>query len=266
MGDKELTLKILWSEEFNQDTGTEPNPAVWGRDIGDGTDYGIPGWGNNELQVYTFENAYVNSEQKLEIEARRITDGSKGDAYYGPVQWTSARLVTKNKLHVQYGQIVIRAKVPAGKGLWPAFWMLGAKMDEQGWPLAGEIDIMEWVGKAPLEALGTIHGPGYFGDHGCGGKLISGNAFSNAWHEFGISWKPGEISWQVDGETYFTATPESVAPNAWVYDQPFYLLLNLAVGGNLGGELAEDLPDSNKLLVDYIRVYEYEGHGQIFTL
>lgn len=259
-------MKLIWSEEFSQDAGTEPNPAVWGRDIGDGTDYGIPGWGNNELEVYTFENAYVNSEQKLEIEARRITDGSKGDAYYGPTQWTSGRLVTKNKLHVQYGQIVIRAKVPAGKGLWPAFWMLGAKMDEQGWPLAGEIDIMEWVGKAPLEALGTLHGPGYFGDHGCGGKLVAETAFSDYWHEFGISWKPGEISWQVDGETYFTATPESVAPNAWVYDQPFYFLLNLAVGGNLGGELAEDLPDSNKLLVDYIRVYEYEGHGQIFTL
>jgi len=258
--------KLLWSEEFDLGAGSAPNPEIWGRDLGDGTDYGIPGWGNNELQVYTEKNAYINARGELEIEAERVTDGSAGIAYYGPVQWTSARLVTKNKLQVQYGQVVISAKVPAGKGLWPAFWMLGCRMDEQGWPLAGEIDIMEWVGKAPLEALGTLHGPGYFGDHGCGGKHVAEVAFSEDWHEFGISWKPGEISWQVDGHTYFTATPESVAPNQWVYDQPFYMLLNLAVGGNLGGPLAEDLPDSNNLLVSSIRIYEYEGHGQVTIL
>ena len=258
--------KLLWSEEFDLGAGSAPNPEIWGRDLGDGTNYGIPGWGNNELQVYTDKNAYINARGELEIEAERITDGSAGVAYYGPVQWTSARLVTKNKLHVQYGQIVISAKVPAGKGLWPAFWMLGCRMDEQGWPLAGEIDIMEWVGKAPLEALGTLHGPGYFGDHGCGGKHVAEVPFSDDWHDFGISWKPGEISWQVDGQTYFTATPECVAPNQWVYDQPFYMLLNLAVGGNLGGPLAEDLPDSNKLLVSSIRIYEYEGHGQVTIL
>lgn len=258
--------KLLWSEEFDLPAGSPPNPEIWGRDLGDGTDYGIPGWGNNELQVYTEKNAFINSRGVLEIEAEKVSDGSAGSAYYGPVQWTSARLVTKNKLHVQYGRIVITAKVPAGKGLWPAFWMLGSRMDEQGWPLAGEIDIMEWVGREPLEALGTLHGPGYFGDHGCGGKLVADISFAEDWHDFGISWKPGEISWQVDGNTYFTATPESVAPNQWVYDQPFYMLLNLAVGGNLGGPLAEDLPESNKLLVSSIRVFEYEGHGQISFL
>ena len=152
--------KLLWSEEFNLGKGSAPNPEIWGRDIGDGTSHGIPGWGNNELQVYTDQNAFVNADGHLELEAKKVTDGSQGTAYYGPVQWTSARLVTKNKLHFFYGRIVIRAKVPAGVGLWPAFWMLGDTMDSQGWPLAGEIDIMEWVGKAPLEALGTLHGPG----------------------------------------------------------------------------------------------------------
>jgi beta-glucanase (GH16 family) len=171
--------------------------------------------------------------------------------------------VTKNKIYFEYGQIVIKAKVPAGRGLWPAFWMLGEQMDMQGWPLAGEIDIMEWVGREPLEALGTLHGPGYFGDNGCGGKKVSEVALSEDWHEFGICWKPDEISWQLDGETYFVAKNLDVLPNQWVYNQPFSLLLNLAVGGNLGGELAPDLPSSNKLLVDYIKVYEYEGFGRI---
>jgi len=255
--------RLLWSEEFDQPAGSAPNPDTWARDLGDGSSYGIPGWGNNELQVYTGANAFVNESGQLEIEAKRITDQRAGDAYYGPVQWTSARLVTKNKLYFQYGRIAIRAKVPPGKGLWPAFWMLGEQMDSQGWPLAGEIDIMEWVGKAPLEALGTLHGPGYFGDQGCGGKAVSEIPLSDDWHEFSICWKPGEISWQLDGNTYFTAKPENVSPNQWVYDQPFSLLLNLAVGGNLGGPLDPDLPDSNKLLVDYIRVYEFEGFGQI---
>jgi len=255
--------RLIWSEEFDLPAGSAPNTQTWARDLGDGTSYGIPGWGNNELQAYTEQNAFVNDHGQLEIEARRINDGSAGNAYYGPVQWTSARLVTKNKLYFEYGQITIRAKVPAGRGLWPAFWMLGEQMDTQGWPLAGEIDIMEWVGREPLEALGTLHGPGYFGDHGCGGKKVSEVDLSEDWHEFGIRWKPDEISWQLDGETYFVAKNVDVAPNQWVYNQPFSLLLNLAVGGNLGGELAPDLPDSNKLLVDYIRVYEFEGFGQI---
>ena len=257
--------KLLWSEEFNQGTGSAPNPEIWGRDLGDGTSHGIPGWGNNELQVYTDQNAFVNEEGHLELEARKITDGSEGTAYYGPVQWTSARLVTKNKLHFLYGRIVIRAKVPAGVGLWPAFWMLGDSMDSLGWPLAGEIDIMEWVGKAPLEALGTLHGPGYFGDNGCGGKLVFEESLAGQWHEFSINWKPGQISWFVDEKEYFSATPESVSPNEWVYDHPFYLLLNMAVGGNLGGPVDPELPDSNKLLVDFIRLYEYEGYGQIHS-
>ena len=258
--------KLLWSEEFNQEAGTAPNPEIWGRDIGDGSSYGISGWGNNELQVYTENNAFTNGLGHLELEAKQINDRSAGDAYYGPVQWTSARLVTKNKLHIKYGRIVIRAKVPAGVGLWPAFWMLGDSMDQEGWPLAGEIDIMEWVGKKPLEALGTLHGPGYFGDHGCGGQTELDQALSDDWHEFSINWKPNEISWFVDDRKYFTATPESVAPNQWVYEHPFYILLNLAVGGNLGGPLAADLPASNKLHVDYIRVYEFEGHGEILWI
>lgn len=262
-----MTDKILlWSEEFSLPAGSAPNEKIWERDLGDGADYGIPGWGNNELQVYTQKNAFTNAFNQLELEAKQVSDGSEGDAYYGPAAWSSARLVTKHTLQVQYGHIVIRAKVPAGVGLWPAFWMLGARMDEQGWPLAGEIDIMEYVGKAPNEALGTLHGPGYFGDHGCGGKLNSTEPLADDWHEFGIYWKPGQISWHVDDIVYFTATPESVAPNAWVYDQKFYFLLNMAVGGNLGGPLADDLPASNKLLVDYIRVFEHEGFGEVFHI
>ncbi|MFM8927619.1 MAG: family 16 glycosylhydrolase [Rhodoluna sp.] len=257
--------RLIWSEEFNLPEGSPPNSEIWARDLGDGIDYGIPGWGNNELQVYTSENAFVNENGILEIEARKIADGSAGDAYYGPVQWTSARLVTKNKLYFQYGEIVIRTKVPKGKGLWPAFWMLGRNMDIQGWPLAGEIDIMEWVGREPFEALGTLHGPGYFGDHGCGGKIVSPIDLSDDWHEYGIRWKPDYISWQLDGETYFEASPSSVTPNAWVYNQPFSMLLNVAVGGNLGGVINPELPESNKLLVDYIRIYEYEGFGEVIT-
>ena len=165
--------KLLWSEEFTQGEGYAPNPEIWGRDLGDGTSHGIPGWGNNELQVYTSENAFVNAEGHLELEARRITDNSAGDAYYGPVEWTSARLVTKNKLHFQYGRLVIRAMVPAGVGLWPAFWMLGDTMDVEGWPLAGEIDIMEVVGGFETDntVLGTVHWDNNNSHAEYGGKL-----------------------------------------------------------------------------------------------
>jgi beta-glucanase (GH16 family) len=235
------------------------------RDLGDGSAKGIPGWGNQELQIYTEGNALVNTDGILELEAKRvIEEGLSGEAYYGSTEWTSARLVTKGKALFQYGEIVIRAKVPAGVGIWPAFWMLGEKIDDEGWPLAGEIDIMEWVGREPHEALGTLHGPGYFGSRGCGGKLVAAQPFSDDWHEFGIYWKPDQISWHVDGDIYFISTPQSVKPNDWVFNQPFSMILNMAVGGNLGGPLAPDLPDSVKLLVEWIRVYEFEGYGQVF--
>lgn len=246
--------KLLWTQEFNQPAGSNPDPIVWGRDVGDGSLYGIPGWGNNELQQYTEGNAQTNGES-LEITAVLEED-----------QWTSARLVTKNKVHFKYGRISIKAKLPAGQGLWPAFWMLGEPTDSQGWPQAGEIDIMEWVGKSPLETLGTLHGPGYSGDSGCGGKQIQEKPVSDDWHEFSITWKPSEITWFIDNQQYFQATPDSVSPHEWVFEHPFYILLNLAVGGNLGGPLAEDLPAINKLQVEYIRVHEFEGFGEVFWI
>jgi beta-glucanase (GH16 family) len=255
--------QLLFSQEFLGASGDLPESKYWSFERGDGTDYGIPGWGNNELQVYTDQNAHMDGEGHLVIEARAIPEGEGEPTYYGPAQWSSSRMVTKNKIHFKYGRIVVRAKVPAGVGLWPAFWALGDTIDTEKWPLTGEIDIMEWVGKAPLEALGTLHGPGYFGDHGCGNKIVLEAPLSDDFHEFAIDWKPGEIAWFVDGVEYHRATPASVAPNAWVYDHPFYLLLNLAVGGNLGGPLGDDIAEVNQLVVDFIRVYKFEGHGEI---
>jgi len=246
---------LSWSDEFNGPAGQRPSARQWTPEIGDGTANGIPGWGNQELEYYTGEAANVATDGAghLAITARQA-DGSL-QCYYGPCQYTSARVISQHKVEFGYGRVEARLKVPPGAGLWPAFWSLGSTIGEVGWPQTGEIDITEFVGRLPNEIFGTIHGPGYSGGASFGGTYDFGTGVFNGFHTVAIEWQPGRIDWYVDGVRYHSATPADVAPGQWVFDHPFFLLLNLAVGGNFGGPVGSDTPFPATLLVDYVRVY-----------
>lgn len=248
---------MVWSDEFNNPAGTPPNEANWSYELGDGTVNTIPGWGNNELQYYTSstENSATDGNGNLVITAREA-DGSL-TCYYGPCEYTSARLVSQYKAEFAYGRIESRILVPSGAaGLWPAFWSLGTDIGEVDWPQTGEIDFMEYVSRQPNEIFGTIHGPGYSGGSAFGNLYQFGEPVSNNYHTFAIEWEPDLIKWYVDGILFHSATPADIAPNEWVFNDPVYMLFNVAVGGNFGGPVSDDLTFPQEMKVDYVRVFQ----------
>ncbi len=243
---------LVWSDEFN---GTSIDSANWEYDIGDGTAKGIPGWGNNELQYYTNrpENARIEDfpggGRGLVIEAKK--ESYEGSAY------TSARLLTQGLQSFTYGRIEARIKLPIGQGIWPAFWMLGSNIDTVSWPACGEIDIMEYLGQEPDKVHGTIH---YGAPHASSGghyNLPNGN-FSDGFHVFAIKWAKGKIRWYVDGESYSAKSNwnSSVGDFPSPFDKPFFLLLNMAVGGNWPGSPNDSTEFPQKMYVDWVRVYQ----------
>jgi beta-glucanase (GH16 family) len=236
----------VWSDEFDGPAGSPPDAASWGFELGDGTNYGIPGWGNQELQWFTDSpaNAAHDGRSNLAITAR--TEAAGG--------YTSARIVTKGKVELCYGRIEARVRCPPGAGLWSAIWALGTDIDSAPWPGCGEIDIVEQVGREPHGAFGTIHGPGYAGHEGYTGTIHLEEKLASDFHVFAAEWSERQIEWSLDGRVYHAATPDDV-PGAWVFDHPFYLLINLAVGGDLGGPVAEETTFPQHLLVDYVRAY-----------
>lgn len=241
---------LVWSDEFAQPDGSPPDASKWVYDLGGG------GWGNNELQTYTrrTNNCRVENGQ-LVIEARQEDHTGADGIARG---YTSARLKTQGKAAWTYGRMEARLKVPRGQGLWPAFWMLGTNIDTVGWPTCGEIDIMENIGAEPAIVHGTIHGPGYSGGDGIGGAytLPGGAAFADDFHVFAAEWETNRIRWYVDGQLYFTATPASLPDGkTWVFTQPQFLLLNLAVGGHWPGNPNAATTFPQRLIVDYVRVY-----------
>ncbi len=250
--------KLVWSDEFSNRRGTAPNADVWGQEVGDGTVNGIAGWGNSELEYYTggTENAATDGHGNLKITVKEA-DGSLM-CYYGPCEYTSARLLTKNRFEVAYGRIEARIKVPEGAGLWPAFWMLGTDIDQNPWPQSGEIDIMEYVGRDPNKVFGTLHGPGYSGGQSYGKVYDLGKPVPDKFHVFAVEWQPDKITWLIDGIPYFTATPDDpfLQGKQWVYNHPFFILLNVAVGGNFGGAVGPDTTFPQSMLVDYVRLYQ----------
>lgn len=236
---------LVWADEFEQADGTAPDPTKWTYDLGGG------GWGNQEIQYYTnrTENARIESNELI-IEVREETN------YAGSgLDHTSARLLTKGLGSWQYGRFEARIKVPSGSGLWPAFWTLGSNIDVVGWPFCGEIDVMEFVGRLPTEVFGTIHGPGYAGGDSFGNIYDFGVNVPDDYHVYVVEWEEDLIRWYVDGILYHTATPADVAPNAWVFDHDFFMLLNVAVGGNFGGTLDPNVTFPKQMKVDYVRVY-----------
>ncbi len=247
---------LVWSEEFNEPVGTPPNPEFWTYELGDVTPDGKNGWGNEELQYYTDDpaNAATDGQGNMVLTVRE-DDGSR-ECYYGACEYTSARLISWRKAEFAYGRIESRILVPQGGGIWPAFWSLGTDIDLVAWPQTGEIDFMEFVGRLPNEIFGTIHGPGYAGGQSYGNIYTFDEPVYNDYHTFTVEWEPDLIKWYVDGILYHTATPEDVAPNEWVFNDPVFLLLNVAIGGNFGGAVDPNIQLPQSMAVDYIRVYQ----------
>lgn len=244
------TYALRWSDEFDGPAGSAPDQTKWNYDTGGG------GWGNNELETYTSrtQNAFLDGEGQLVIKAVKETftgaDGIRRD-------YTSARLLTRGKFTQRYGRFEARIKLPFGQGIWPAFWMLGANIDQVGWPMCGEMDIMENIGREPSVNHGTLHGPGYSGGAGLGGiySLPSGQKFSDDFHIFAIEWEPTIVRFYVDGNLYQTKTPADATGKQWVFDHPFFILLNVAVGGNFPGNPNDTTTFPQTMTVDYVRVY-----------
>jgi beta-glucanase (GH16 family) len=241
---------LVWSDEFNSANGSSVDSTKWVLETGGG------GWGNNELEYYTArpQNAYQQNGNlviKVLEEKYAGLDGITRN-------YTSARLKTEGKFTQSYGRFEARIKIPGGQGIWPAFWMLGDDIDKVGWPDCGEIDIMENIGKEPAVVHGTIHGPGYSGGKGIGAaySLPADQRFADDFHIFAVEWEPKAIRFYVDDHLYATRTPGNLPPGAkWVYDHPFFLLLNVAVGGNWPGSPDTSSTYPQTMLVDYVRVY-----------
>lgn len=256
----------VWSDEFD---GNSIDTDTWTFETGGGCGQnGELGtgcnWGNNEAQYYTDgDNAWVE-DGALVIEAR------EEEAPNGVHEYTSARLKTSGKKSTQYGRIDIRATLPQGQGIWPALWMLGNDIGQQGWPDCGEIDIVELVGHEPATVHGTVHGPGYSGANGIGsGYTLGSGTFNEGPHTFSIVWDPDRIEWFVDGEQYHTVTRSQVeaAGNEWVYDDSFFFIFNVAVGGLWPGYPDETTTFPQQMRVEYIREYEaVESGGETPTL
>jgi beta-glucanase (GH16 family) len=241
---------LVIADEFDVDGA--PDPSLWTYDLGDGSAEGIPGWGNNELQIYTNNSENVEVQNGLLVITAR-EDGSGG--------YTSARLKTEGLFEQAYGRFEARIRLPQGKGIWPAFWLLGNDCDVNPWPGCGEIDIMEYLGDAPTVVFGSAHGPGYSGGQSISKEYeLDGDRFDTGFHIFGIEWSPDQINYYVDDVIYQTITPETVADETngqgtWVFDNPFYIIINIAVGGNLPGNPDASTTFPQRMFVDYVRVY-----------
>lgn len=246
------TWQLVWSDEFNGAANTPPDPSKWGYDLGGG------GFGNAELETYTNspDNASMDGNGNLVIHVLRPSAGT----------YTSARLKTQDKFSIAYGKIEARIKIPYGQGIWPAFWMLGANINKVGWPTSGEIDIMENVGKEPGTVHGTVHGPGYSGSNGIGQpySLPAGQRFADDFHVYTVIWSPATVEFQVDGNSYFKVTPASLPSGTkWVFNTPFFLLMNVAVGGYWPGYPDATTTFPQTMTIDYVRVYRSNAQAII---
>lgn len=241
---------LVWSDEFDGAAGPI-DASKWVADLGVGP--GNDGWGNQQLEFDTgsTDNAALDGQGHLVITALKQSQGGRS--------YTSARLITYGTFSQKYGRVEARMKLPAGQGLWPAFWMLGDNVLESGvgWPACGEIDIMELRGQEPSTAVGSLHGPGYSGGSALSDRyLLAGAKFSDDFHVFAVEWDPSRISFFVDDERYRTFTAESVQTSGkrWVYDHPFFLILNLAVGGTFVGAPNAQTVFPATMTVDWVRV------------
>jgi len=238
--------QLVWSDEFEGSAGAPPDPRFWTPEGGG------DGWGNEQLEFNTDrpENAALDGSGHLVITARR-------ELYQG-ASYTSARLITRGLVEVSQGRVEARLKMPVGSGMWPAFWMLGASFPETSWPACGEIDVVEYRGQEPGIANAALHGPGYSGGQAIDDSTaVAGGGLNRDFHIFAVEWSADEIVWLVDEYPYHRVTRETLPPlTTWVFDQPFFLLLNLAVGGSYVGPVGADTVFPQAFVADYVRAYE----------
>ncbi len=239
----ERNWELTWSDEFAGTAGDLPDATKWTFDLGNGTD----GWGNNELENYTNSTNNVSLDGNGNLVITAIKNGNS---------FTSARVKTQGLFAQAYGKVEARIKTPFGPGIWPAFWMLGDNVDTVGWPQSGEIDIMELRGQKPNIINGTLHGPGYSGGNAITKAYgLQNGRFDTDFHVFGVEWTESQIDFFVDGYLYQRIKSSDV-PGDWVYNHPFYMILNVAVGGNYVGFPTDETPFPQKMYIDYVRVYK----------
>lgn len=235
----------LWADEFDGPLNSSPNPTRWGYDIG--TD-----WGNAQLEYDTArpENVSLDGAGHLRITARQ-------ESYLGS-NYTSGRITTRAFFAQAKGRFEARIKLPVGQGIWPAFWLLGDDIGTVGWPACGEIDIMEYRGQEPNKLIGSLHGPGYSGGNPLTAiYTLNGSTFDSGYHVFAVEWETGKITWLVDDVPYQVRTPSNVPTGGrWVFEHPFFVILNVAVGGNFVGAPNGSTSFPQTMLVDYVRVYQ----------
>ncbi len=242
--------RLVFSDGFSGPAGTAPSSADWSFDTGGG------GWGNNELECYTSNpgNASLDGQGHLAITAKRETYASRTAS----CAYTSARMKTQGTFSTTYGRIEARIRLPAGRGLWPAFWALGDDIESAGWPGSGEIDVMESLGDDPSTVYGSIHGPqaGQARGYGISSAYHAATSLADGFHTYRVSWSPSALVFSVDGQAYAKRTPAQLSgAQRWVFNKPFFLMLNLAVGGSWPGspDAATRFPAT--MLVDWVRVY-----------
>lgn len=247
----------MWSDEFSDSAGAGIDTSQWRYDTGDGCSQSNCGWGNNEKEYYRADTANIaqNGHGQLQIVARVAPAGFT--CYYGPCRYTSAKITTRDKLFADQGRVEARIKLAAGQGLWPAFWMLGKNIGTVGWPRCGELDIMENHGSDITSMSSAVHGPGYSGNT----PFVHVNHFASSgvtdFHVYAVEWDSASIRFFVDGVPHYLVARASVGQfGAWVFDQQFFVILNLAVGGNFDHDPFSDAIFPATMQVDYVRVYK----------
>ena len=243
---EDRSWQLTWSDEFEGPAGQAPDNTKWTYDIGTGDN----GWGNQELQYYTNDTKNVSLDGNGNLVIKAINETFGGAAF------TSGRIKTQGLFAQKYGRFEARLKTPYGPGLWPAFWMLGENIDEVSWPQCGEIDIMELRGQQPNIALSSLHGPGYSGGLAITTPFaLQNNRFDAEFHVFAVEWGEGWVEFFIDETLFKRITPEDV-PGEWVYDQPFFMILNVAVGGTFVGFPTPQTPFPQEMVIDYVKVYQ----------
>ena len=259
-----VVKKLLWRQEF---TGAKasPNSKVFNYDLGG------DGWGNMEHQAYTTTNARTDGSKSgyMVINAKRYVPDLNDLYYECPIntpgnacEFTSARLQTRGKVAFQYGRLEARIRMPKGDGTWPAFWLLGNDIMTNSWPSCGEIDITEVKGAYPYTTYGSIHGPGYSGGESITNTWSIGSQLNAGYHTYAIEWNKNSIKWFIDNKQYHSATPASLGSDKWVFNKPFFLIVNLAMGGQFVGDVDPSVTSAN-MYIDYIRYYSLNGVGKV---